>query len=151
MITTDTALLSRLHAQCFEEVWSEKSFADLLAVPGTFALIDEAAAGFLLLQVVADQSEVLTLGVTPAARRRGIACELLAKALELAQEKGASHMLLEVESLNFQAIGLYRKYGFLEVGRRKAYYRHADGRTGDALMMRVEIHALRVGNRLQLG
>jgi len=151
MITTDTALLSRLHAECFAEPWDEESFRALLAAPGCFALVDDERLGFIVIQVAADQSEVLSLGVRPAARRRGIAAVLLAKALQGAAERGAAEMFLEVDCMNFQAIGLYRRYGFEEAGRRKNYYHFSDGSRHDALMLRVEIHAPRVGNGMQLG
>jgi len=149
--TSDAALLSRLHAQCFEDAWSAESFAALLANPAAFALVDEAQCGFIVVQVAAEQSEVLTIGVTPAARRRGIASELLLTALNCASELGASHMFLEVDCMNFQAIGLYLRHGFVEAGRRKNYYRSANGAVSDALILRVEFRAPRVGNCMQLG
>jgi ribosomal-protein-alanine N-acetyltransferase len=149
-LTRDAALLSRLHAQCFTEIWSEESFASLLANPGAFALVDEKELGFILIQVAAEQSEVLSVGVIPAARRRGIASDLVTTALNYASEVGANHMLLEVDCLNNQAIGLYQRHGFVEVGRRKGYYRHADGSKSDALMFRVEFRVPRVGNSMQL-
>lgn len=149
--TSDAALLSRLHAQCFDEAWSAESFTALLANPGAFALVDESQHGFIVIQVAAEQSEVLTIGVEPAARRRGIASEMLLTALKQASEMGASHMFLEVDCMNFQAIGLYLQHGFIEVGRRKNYYRSPQGIGSDALILRVEFRAPRVGNCMQLG
>ncbi len=147
--TSDAAHLARLHAQCFSEVWSAESFSALLANPGCVALMDEA--GFIVVQVVADQSEVLSLGVTPAARRRGIAAELLRAALKQAADQGALMMFLEVDCRNFPAIALYKQVGFVEMGRRKAYYTTAEGQCSDALTFRMEIPALLVGNCMQLG
>lgn len=149
-LTQDAALLSRLHAQCFTEVWSEESFASLLSNPGAFAVVDEKELGFILIQVAAEQSEVLSVGVIPAARRRGIASHLLITALNCAEERGATQMFLEVDCLNNQAIGLYQRHGFVEVGRRKGYYGHPDGSKTDALMFGVEFRVPRVGNGVQL-
>ena len=149
--TTDAALLSRLHTECFDEAWSAASFAGLLANTGCFALADTAAQAFILIQVVEDQSEVLSLGVTPAARRRGIASYLLLAALAQAAQQGSLTMFLEVDSRNYPAIALYKKIGFLEMGRRKAYYTTPEGGRSDALTLRTEIRALLVGNRVQLG
>jgi len=53
--------------------------------------------------------------------------------------------------MNFQAIGLYLRHGFVEAGRRKNYYRSANGAVSDALILRVEFRAPRVGNCMQLG
>ena len=150
-LTSDAALLSRLHGECFAEAWSEESFKALLNNGGCFALVDGEGLGFIVIQVAADQSEVLTVGVKPAARRRGIASKLLGAALDNASERGATHMLLEVDCMNYQAIGLYQQHGFIEVGQRKGYYHLSDGTSHDALMLRVEFRAHRVGNGVQLG
>ncbi|MDR3526677.1 MAG: ribosomal protein S18-alanine N-acetyltransferase [Rhizomicrobium sp.] len=147
--TSDAVLLARLHAQCFSEPWSADSFAALLANPGCFALAAED--GFIVVQVVLDQSEVLSLGVTPAARRRGIASELLSAAIKQAAECGVITMFLEVDCSNFPAIALYKRLGFAEMGRRKAYYTTPDGQRSDALTLCTEIPARLVGNCVQLG
>ncbi len=146
--TTDAALLAGLHAQCFSEIWSAESFAALLSNPGCFALMDDAAPGFIVVQVVADQSEVLSLGVTPAARRRGIASALLSAALKQASEQGTIMMFLEVDCRNFPAIALYKRHGFAEMGRRKAYYTTPEGWRSDALTFRKEITAAPGGQLL---
>ena len=150
-LTTDVALLARLHAQCFSEYWSAASFEALLANQGCFAFADEAELGFIVVQVVADQSEVLSLGVVPAARRRGIASCLIGTAVNCTLERGSMCMFLEVDCANYAAIALYKRNGFAEAGRRPGYYRHRDGSASDALILRVEILAPRVGNAVQLG
>lgn len=150
-LTGDVALLARLHAQCFAESWSAASFAALLANQGCFAFADQEGLGFIVVQVVVDQSEVLSVGVVPAARRRGIASELLSAALKHAGEQGAIMMFLEVDCSNFPAIALYKRLGFSEMGRRRAYYTTQEGTRSDALTFRKDFPALLVGNRMQLG
>jgi [ribosomal protein S18]-alanine N-acetyltransferase len=147
----DAPQLAAIHAQCFTEVWNDGSIAALLATPGAFAIAENDALGFILVRVAGDESEVLTLGVTPAARRRGVASMLVLDASGHAARMGAAIMFLEVNCSNFPAIALYKRLGFSEVGRRKAYYIEADGQRRDALVLRVEIPLLRVCNRLQLG
>jgi ribosomal-protein-alanine N-acetyltransferase len=147
--TRDAILLARLHAESFAESWSAESFAALLEQPATFALI--ANDGFILVRVAGDESEVLTLAVRPAARRRGIASALLIEAAKLAEERGAKAMFLEVGAANSPAIALYKRHGFAQVGCRKAYYAAPGGEREDALVLRVEIPLARVGNGLQLG
>jgi ribosomal-protein-alanine N-acetyltransferase len=149
--TTDIALLARLHARCFTEFWSVESFASLLANQGCFALADDAEQGFIVVQVVADQSEVLSVGVDPAARRRGIASKLLSEALKQAADMGAIMMFLEVDCRNLPAIALYKQVGFAEMGRRKAYYTTPEGSRSDALTFRKEFPVRLVGNCVQLG
>jgi [ribosomal protein S18]-alanine N-acetyltransferase len=149
--TTSARLLAAIHAECFAEVWSTEWIAALLAQPGSFACLAEDASGFIIIRTAGDEAEVLTLAVKPAARRRGIASALVAEGAKQAQKQGASAMFLEVSCTNLPAIALYKRLGFKEVGRRKAYYAAAGSTPEDALVLRVEIPLPRVGMSLQLG
>ena len=147
--TTDAALLAHLHAECFAEPWSVESFAALLEHPAAFALF--VNDGFILVRVAGDESEVLTLGVKPAARRRGVGSALVVEAAKQAEEQGAKAMFLEVGAANSPAIALYKRHGFAQVGCRKAYYAASDGSRQDALVLRVGLPLARVGNSMQFG
>jgi [ribosomal protein S18]-alanine N-acetyltransferase len=144
--------LAAIHAQCFTiEVWDAAAITALLATPGTLALVDDAVTGFILVRAAGGESEILTLAVTPAARRRGIASTLVEAAAKRAFEAGAEVMFLEVNASNYPAIALYKRLGFNEVGVRHAYYAGPHGMREDALVLRGGIPLLRVGNSLQLG
>ena len=147
--TTDAELLARLHAQCFVDAWSADSFAALLAQPTTFAI--GAGDGFIVVRVAGGESELLTLGIIPAARRRGAASALLRAGLEEAGRRGAAVMFLEVGSRNFPAIALYKRHGFAQVATRKSYYAGSGGTPEDALVFRADIPPVPVGKGLQLG
>ena len=86
--------------------------------------------------VAADQSELLTVGTVPAARRTGLARLMLAELIAEAVRRGAGEMFLEVRVDNESAISLYLSEGFVEVGRRPGYYEN--GRV-DAIVMRKEL------------
>ena len=64
-----TEALAALHAEAFDTPWDAASLTALLASPGVFAV--EQPDGFILIRVVADEAEILTLAVRPAARRSG--------------------------------------------------------------------------------
>lgn len=136
----DLALLAALHAACFEERWDEAALARLLAMPGAHALLAEAAAplGFVLLRTAADEAEIISIGVRPEARRRGIGRCLLQAAEAAAAAGGADRLFLEVAADNFQALGLYLALGFTEIGRRKEYYRRSQD-TMDARVLAKKI------------
>jgi ribosomal-protein-alanine N-acetyltransferase len=51
-----------------------------------------------------------------------------------AKAAGAERMLLEVRPSNVSGRGLYRRFGFAEIGRRRGYYPAHDGRE-DAIVM----------------
>lgn len=137
------AVLAALHADAFagqsDEVWTEKSLRELLAMPGALALLALQGGdpvGFILLRQAADEAEIITLAVQPRARRAGIARRLLTVGLDKMTGRGALHCFLEVAETNDTARALYASAGFVEVGRRPAYYRDAAGGRHDAVLMR---------------
>jgi [ribosomal protein S18]-alanine N-acetyltransferase len=140
----DAARLAALHAACFADAWSEQAIRDLLATPGSFALTAQDGTGFILVRAAGGEAEILTLAVLPAARRRGIGKSLVAAAAAKAAEAGAEVLFLEVGVENLPAIALYKQTGFVEVGRRKAYYGGIHGMREDALVLRVDIPLFRV-------
>ncbi|MEI6558568.1 MAG: N-acetyltransferase [Rhodospirillaceae bacterium] len=131
----DAPLLAATHALCFtEEPWPAEAIAGFLESPGVFGLIGDSetadatpAAGFILCRIAADEAEVLSLAVLPAARRAGLAGRLLADALAWAAACGVSATFLEVAEDNRAALALYRGAGFSGVGRRPGYYRRGAG------------------------
>lgn len=140
----DAPLLARLHRDCFAESWDDIVFAKLLASPTVFALLaspkdENESQAFLVVQIAAGESEILTLGTAPSSRRAGLAGILLQEALREAFKRGAQVMFLEVAADNEAARALYRGAGFAEVGRRKAYYTRPQGETADALMLRANL------------
>ena len=124
--------------------WSARSLAEVMALPGVFALValcNGIPAGFVLVQVTLDAAELLTLGVAPAARRAGHGARLLQAAMDEAARRGAARMTLEVAEYNRNAQTLYRKAGFVPVGRRRNYYRTWDGAVADAVILAHSLSA----------
>jgi ribosomal-protein-alanine N-acetyltransferase len=133
----DLECLAALHAACFPDPWSASAMAALLATPGCFGLLSVTAdqpSGFLLARVAADEAEILSVGVLPDWRRRGIARQLLADASARVAERGARRIFLEVAADNHAARALYLREGFAQVGRRAGYYRRRNSAT-DALVL----------------
>lgn len=133
---TDTALLAALHESAFDAPWSEAEFAALLGNARARAF--GTADGFILMQPLtgagdaAGEAEILTLAVRPAARRAGLAARLIAHAQAA---MAAARIFLEVAADNEAARALYQKHGFVETGRRKAYYKRGEARRVDAVLM----------------
>ena len=135
--------MAHMHGACFDEAWNAETFVRLISPSSSFALIAQlpgqadgtpTSAGFALLRVVGQESELLTLGVIPPWRSRGIGAGLMARALDSAAVAGASAMMLEVAEDNRAGRRLYDRFGFVAVGRRKAYYRRDNG-AADAITM----------------
>jgi ribosomal-protein-alanine N-acetyltransferase len=127
--TAHAAWLEQIHALAFsaDDAWDAEVFATQLDLPGMFGLIAEDQ-GFVLTRVAADEAEILTICVAPAARRQGAARKLLAGAEKIASAWGATSMFLEVSTYNYAAFDLYKNAGYERVGLRKRYY--SDGSDG---------------------
>ena len=61
--------------------------------------------------------------------------ELMAAAIEWAREHDLHKLSLSVFAHNDAAIALYRKFGFVEEGRRVKQYRRSNGELWDAIDM----------------
>ena len=127
------AAMAMLHGRAFaaRERWGADAIGLQLALPGAFGWI-APAGGMILARVAADEAEVLTLAVDPAARRHGLGRALLEQALATARQRGASAIFLEVASGNGPGRALYAAAGFATVGCRRGYYPGG----GDALVLR---------------
>ena len=77
----------------------------------------------------------LGMSVAREWRGRGVGSALLAAAIEWAREQDMHKLSLSVFPHNAAAIALYRKFGFVEEGRRVKQFRRANGELWDALDM----------------
>ncbi len=119
-----SAALSILKESPEASIWSSESLLE--SVSEGMALAAEVGghvAGILIGRVAADEFEILNLAVAKAARRQGIAVQLVNAALESARAEGARQVYLEVRASNEAAIALYAQLGFQVCGRRPNYYR----------------------------
>lgn len=78
---------------------------------------------------------ILSFGVLEKYRKKGMGGSLLNYVIETAKIRNLSFISLEVRADNPEAIHLYKKFGFEELGYRKKYYK--DG--SDALIMMLEL------------
>jgi ribosomal-protein-alanine N-acetyltransferase len=83
----------------------------------------------------AAEADILTVGVVPEHRGKGIAKALMALITNWAIEQGTTAMMLEVKTDNLQAIGLYESLGYSTLNIRKDYF----GAGLDAQVMRLEL------------
>jgi RimJ/RimL family protein N-acetyltransferase len=68
-------------------------------------------------------------------RGRGVGSALLEAAIDWSRAQGLHKLCLEVFPHNEAGIALYRKYGFVEEGRRVRHYRRASGELWDSIVM----------------
>jgi [ribosomal protein S18]-alanine N-acetyltransferase len=136
--TATTRNLNELYAieqQCFdEEAFSRQQINYLLSDYNTISLlakVEDLTAGFVIAHLEIDDSTVfghiITLNVASAFRRKGIAQALLGEVESMLKLKGISECRLEVRENNSAALKLYRKLGYLEIGKLEHYYGKGHG------------------------
>ena len=83
----------------------------------------------------ATEADILTVGVVPGHRGKGIAKALMTLITDWASAQGSTAMMLEVKADNVDAIALYESLGYLKLNVRKDYF----GAGLNAQVMRLEL------------
>jgi ribosomal-protein-alanine N-acetyltransferase len=139
----DVPAIAAIERRVFSDPWSERSFRDVLAHPAMYFVCvrepkaddyaDECVRGYVVAWFAGGQGEIANLAVEESARGRGLGSALLDAALDEARGHGIEEVFLEVRSSNVRARELYQSRGFVEVGRRRRYYRRP---VEDAIILR---------------
>ena len=132
----DVRTVMDIERRAYQFHWTEGIFRDCLRV-GYCCWVMEfsgGVAGYGVMSLVVGEAHLLNICIAPEWQRQGYGRLLLEHFMDLAQERGASQMFLEVRLSNVAALSLYRAQGFNEVGMRKNYYPGEQGRE-DALIL----------------
>jgi [ribosomal protein S18]-alanine N-acetyltransferase len=126
----DAAAVGEILARSPEAAaWSVKSL-EQLNLRGELAWViedgDGKLAGFLVVQAVVAEAELLNLCVAPEKRRAGLAEALLDEVITALRLAHVDRLFLEVRESNTPAISFYEKHDFRKTGRRPNYYRNPD-------------------------
>ena len=139
MTVEDIAAVVELDQISFSLPWPERSFRfELTDNPAARCWVAEAegrVVGMLVAWLFVDEAHIATVATHPSYRRQGIARKLLTYTLQSAMREGVQSSFLEVRESNLPAQEMYRKFGYVEVGRRKHYYRDNNE---DAILMNLE-------------
>jgi [ribosomal protein S18]-alanine N-acetyltransferase len=110
------------------------------AAPERLALValesESRIAGFVVAAVIPPEAELETIVVAVECQRRGIAGLLFQELVAGLSDRQILEVILEVRESNGPARAFYRSLGFVETGRRRAYY--AAPRE-DALLLRRRV------------
>lgn len=121
----DVPLIYTIGRECFSDPWREETVRHDLAREGALYLVAETGGkvlGYACYWYVLDEAQLVNIGVTPRARRQGIAESLVREGLIEAKAQGMTSMYLEVRVSNLPAQALYRKFGFAVKALRKQVY-----------------------------
>ncbi len=126
----DVEALCKIERECFnQEAFSREQIAYFLKASNAINLtakVDDETVGFITgLIEQYDKSwvgHIYTIDVAPKYRRIGIGLKLLEKIEKVFIKKGAKTCFLEVRISNLAARRLYRKHGYIELGKLNNYY-----------------------------
>jgi [ribosomal protein S18]-alanine N-acetyltransferase len=133
----DIPAIAAIERSVFSDPWSLRSFREVVANPSVYCACARrdggSIAGYVVAWFVADEGEIANLAVAPGAWGNGIGRALLDASLSAAAARKLRAVYLEVRDSNARARALYGSRGFVEVGRRRAYYRRP---VEDAIVLR---------------
>lgn len=124
--------------------WTHGNFVDSLAAGYPAEVLRGSRAellGYWVAMPGADEMHLLNITVAPAWQGRGLAVVMLDRLVDECRRRGLSQLWLEVRIGNARARDVYRRYGFAEVGKRRAYYPVVEGPREDAILMSLGVGA----------
>ncbi len=116
----------------FSDPWTEGMLLSSVSDGFDFTLLfdGEALVGYSILdRRVLGEAELHNIAIIPDYRGKGLSSLLMDKIIS---DTEGSVIFLEVRAGNAAAIGLYKKHGFTEIGKRKNYYKNPPD---DAIIM----------------
>lgn len=157
MTVADLDAVHAVETATYAHPWSRKHFLDSLqagypallllgeALPGEPPQPARADGRLLLGYLVAmpgvDEVHLLNITVAPAHQRQGWAHFMLDALVLWSRGQRAQWLWLEVRQSNSAARRLYERYGFAQVGLRKAYYPAGQLQREDAVVMSLNLVA----------
>ena len=146
MGSADLAEVLAIERRAYAVPWTYGNFIDSIAARyEAFVLRDLEGAdllGYFLAMKGVDEMHLLNITVAPQWHGQGIARRLLDEVCSLCRACGCTQLWLEVRVSNDRARAVYARYGFAEVGLRRAYYPADPAMPGgreDAVLMSLAV------------
>ncbi|MGQ7329236.1 ribosomal protein S18-alanine N-acetyltransferase [Streptococcus suis] len=127
------AVLTVMQSVYEQSPWTLEQIASSMASQDEdyyLAYEGQELVGFLAVQTVLDEMEILQIAVKADFQRLGIASQLMAAVMDWEGD-----IFLEVRESNSAAQALYTRQHFTKIGKRKDYYRNP---VEDAVIMKRE-------------
>ncbi len=134
----DLLEISQILYSDFDNFWTVETFKQELENPNTYyvvAKIDSEIVGFGGIYQILNEMQLNYIVTKKEKRNLGIASQILDNLISFANTKNIEYITLEVNEKNTNAIKLYEKFGFKQIGFRKKYYNNTD----NAILMQKNI------------
>lgn len=136
MTELDLRQVIEIERNAYAFPWPMSIFRDCLRVGYCCRVLERHGRleAYGIMSVAAGEAHLLNLCVRKSSHRRGLGRKLLSHLIDLALERRAETMFLEVRPSNHAARQLYESMGFNMTGVRRGYY-PALHRREDALIL----------------
>ena len=128
MTLDDLELMKDTLYSDFDNFWSYNILKQELENEKTTYVVakeNNEIVGFAGMMFFMDEATLNNIVVKKSCRGRGIGGELLEALIEICADLNLKTFTLEVNVSNIQAINLYEKFGFKNLGIRKKYYNNS--------------------------
>ena len=142
MALTDLDHVAVIENAVYSHPWTHGNFVDSLNSAYVCWVLRDTAqrmVGYFFLMPVVDEMHLLNISVDGNLHGQGIGRIMLDKVVVLTRESNMTSVLLEVRPSNTRAMAIYARYGFTEIGLRRAYYPAAGDSREDAIVMRLSV------------
>ena len=143
----DCQAVADLETQLFAGRFTPQSLRDMLNKPAFYGAVLPAvglAAGsaaaihaYYLSIITADCADIIAIGTHSDWQRRGFGRIMLEHLIGVTEQQHVEKILLEVAADNMPARQLYDSCGFVEIGRRKNYYKRGETLCDAVIMARL--------------
>ena len=137
MTVSDLDLIADYLYEDFDDFWNYNVFKSELENKNSKYIVakeNDSILGFAGIWIAVDVAHITNIVVKKDLRKKGIGSLLLQELIKMCEELKMQEITLEVNEHNSNAIGLYKKFGFEQVGLRKKYYRNQD----NAIIMTID-------------
>jgi [ribosomal protein S18]-alanine N-acetyltransferase len=126
----DIATVREIEKQCFKDLWPSDSFERELENKRVAFYITARHSGkivgYMGAWLIMDEIHITTIGVDPSFQNRKVGTQLVMHLLRESVHRGVRWATLEVGERNVSALKLYGKFGFIQIGVRKEYYKDGE-------------------------
>ena len=126
----DIEKIVSIEVNCHISPWTKKNFLDSINAGYTFQVLkdDHLIIGYFIASFAADECELLNITVKKNFQRQGFGTAIINHLIKNCLKRKTLNLFLEVRKSNKNAILLYEKEGFNEVGIRPNYYKALKGK-----------------------
>ena len=130
MSSSDIFFVTDIEQRNYKYPWTSTIFSDCLSsgYQCIVAKSNNKIIGYAIVAISNYDAQILNLCVDKDSRRLGFGEKIMDLLIEDIKSRGLNEIYLEVRSSNKQAISLYKKKGFEQIGVRHNYYRDPNGK-----------------------